>query len=341
MDVLEKFLYSIAYKFPKGYPDMKDPKDVLLLESLISKIGIDIFDKNLTENETKGEATLFEAALVKAWYELNNKEIPAGAAPQKDLDALSPKMIDDAKNILKQNNLTGGNSAQQLGSSSSPLTDFWKSHGAINTTPKTDIILGDKKISLKVGPSQLMSGAGNELSATFYAALKNTPEVQKEIVDHITDTIKKVFVKGTTKAGNVRQAKQKGDDEILNQAVDKMGELKKDIKFFFTKNPEFLTNFAYEAATGEQKFGGNAGTADYILSISSNYKNGKLHKIDKAYAQQLANKMKLDISMKSGSQKLAGVKTGRYNYFTVLRAGLEDLFQDASDDIKIDNNISF
>jgi hypothetical protein len=36
--------------------------------------------------------------------------------------------------------------------------------------------------------------------------------------------------------------------------------------------------------------------------------------------------MKLDISMKSGSQKLAGVKTGKYNYFTVLRAGLEDLF---------------
>jgi hypothetical protein len=31
MDVLEQFLYSIAYKFPKGYPDMKDPKDVFML----------------------------------------------------------------------------------------------------------------------------------------------------------------------------------------------------------------------------------------------------------------------------------------------------------------------
>jgi hypothetical protein len=24
MDILEQFLHSIAYKFPKGYPDMKD-----------------------------------------------------------------------------------------------------------------------------------------------------------------------------------------------------------------------------------------------------------------------------------------------------------------------------
>jgi hypothetical protein len=341
MDALDLFFKKYSYKFDKGYPDINNEKDVLLLESLLSSLQIEVFSKKLTEDETKGEATLFESALVKAWYNLNNKEIPNDAAPKKDLDALSPKMIEDAENILKQNNLTGGSGAKQLGSSSSPLSEFWKSHGAVNTTPKTDIIIGDKKISLKVGPSQLMSGAGNELTATFYAALKNSPNVRKEIIDDITNTIKKVFVKGTTKSGNVRQAKQKGDDPILNTAVDKMGDLKKDIKNFFDNNPEFLTNFAYEAATGEEKFGGNNGTADYILSISSNYKNGKLHKIDKSYAKELAGKMKLDISMKSGSQKLAGVKTGKYNYFTVLRAGLEDLFNDASDNIKIDNNINF
>jgi len=341
MDILEQFIRDVSYKFPKGYPDINNPKDIILLESLISKIGVDIFNKDLNEDETKGEATLFETALVKAWYDLKNEEVPSDAAEQKDLNALSPEMIEDAKHILKQNNLTEGSGAKQLGSSSAPTTPFWKSHGAINTTPKTDVIIGDKKISLKVGPSQLMSGAGNELTATFYAALKNSLNVQKEIVDNITDTIKKVFVKGTTKSGNVRQAKQKGDDEILNAAVDKMKELKKEIKTFFESNPDFLINFAYEAATGEEKFGGNLGTADYILSISANYKNGKLYKIDKNYAKELANKMNLDISMKSGSQKIKKVKTGRYNYFTVLRASLEDLFQDASNDIKVDNNINF
>jgi hypothetical protein len=37
MDVLEKFLHSISYKFPKGYPDMKDPKDVELLNTLLNE----------------------------------------------------------------------------------------------------------------------------------------------------------------------------------------------------------------------------------------------------------------------------------------------------------------
>jgi hypothetical protein len=42
MDVIEQFLHSISYKFPKGYPDMTDPKDVLLLESELGKLGIDL-----------------------------------------------------------------------------------------------------------------------------------------------------------------------------------------------------------------------------------------------------------------------------------------------------------
>ena len=37
MDILEKFLNNISYKFPKGYPDMNDPKDVKLLESILKQ----------------------------------------------------------------------------------------------------------------------------------------------------------------------------------------------------------------------------------------------------------------------------------------------------------------
>ena len=38
MDVIEKFLHSISYKFPKGYPDMNSPGDVTLLNEIISNI---------------------------------------------------------------------------------------------------------------------------------------------------------------------------------------------------------------------------------------------------------------------------------------------------------------
>jgi len=48
MDVSNKFLNSIAYKFPKGYPDMNDEQDILLLESILENdFGVKI---KLNEN---------------------------------------------------------------------------------------------------------------------------------------------------------------------------------------------------------------------------------------------------------------------------------------------------
>jgi hypothetical protein len=37
MDNITKYLNRIAYKFPKGYPDMNNDQDVLLLETLLSE----------------------------------------------------------------------------------------------------------------------------------------------------------------------------------------------------------------------------------------------------------------------------------------------------------------
>ena len=37
MDNITKYLNKISYKFPKGYPDINNDQDVLLLESEISK----------------------------------------------------------------------------------------------------------------------------------------------------------------------------------------------------------------------------------------------------------------------------------------------------------------
>lgn len=38
MESIENFLHNISYKFPKGYPDINDSKDIALLETLISEI---------------------------------------------------------------------------------------------------------------------------------------------------------------------------------------------------------------------------------------------------------------------------------------------------------------
>ena len=51
MDVLEQFIRSVSYKFPKGYPDMKDPKDVELLNKLVSEV----MDPKMPLNEQQTE----------------------------------------------------------------------------------------------------------------------------------------------------------------------------------------------------------------------------------------------------------------------------------------------
>ena len=42
MDILDTFFKQFAYKFDKGYPDMNNVQDVLLLESLLEGLGIDV-----------------------------------------------------------------------------------------------------------------------------------------------------------------------------------------------------------------------------------------------------------------------------------------------------------
>ena len=60
MDNITKYLNSIAYKFPKGYPDMNNDQDVLLLETLLSEVIGEKFsleETALTPSELSKDAT--------------------------------------------------------------------------------------------------------------------------------------------------------------------------------------------------------------------------------------------------------------------------------------------
>lgn len=46
MDPITKFLHNISYKFPKGYPDINDEQDILLLETELNKIGFSLNENN-------------------------------------------------------------------------------------------------------------------------------------------------------------------------------------------------------------------------------------------------------------------------------------------------------
>ena len=42
MDLLNKFFQRYSYKFSKGYPDMNNEQDILLLENLLSNLGVEV-----------------------------------------------------------------------------------------------------------------------------------------------------------------------------------------------------------------------------------------------------------------------------------------------------------
>jgi len=52
MNVFDKFLNSISYKFSKGYPDMNNEQDILIIESELRQLGVEakIPKSNITSN---------------------------------------------------------------------------------------------------------------------------------------------------------------------------------------------------------------------------------------------------------------------------------------------------
>lgn len=68
MNIFDKFLNSISYKFPKGYPDMSSPNDISLLESLIGEVlgeAFSVFPKSEDEIDNPKIKQLFR--IVKSY----------------------------------------------------------------------------------------------------------------------------------------------------------------------------------------------------------------------------------------------------------------------------------
>ena len=68
MNIFDKFLHSVSYKFPKGYPDMSNPTDVLLLETLISEVlgqNINLNEGSMKQNTVKAIQSIITSELGK------------------------------------------------------------------------------------------------------------------------------------------------------------------------------------------------------------------------------------------------------------------------------------
>jgi hypothetical protein len=67
MDILEQFLRNISYKFPKGYPDINDAQDMLMLEGILGEMGIDLEEAISKSTSSKAAEDFANSAIGKKY----------------------------------------------------------------------------------------------------------------------------------------------------------------------------------------------------------------------------------------------------------------------------------
>ena len=273
----------------------------------------------------------YEASIVMGFYELKGKPITDNPTDYGISDKVfnvikeNPKALEAGRKIatavLKQYPSLKNKEAEQYGRAKATLTDFWKSHGATDITPKTDVLIGDMRFSVKIGIAQLMSGGKAESTATFEAATKNSnPELKKSPQYKSTTDVLEGFVKSTLAPSQLRPLIKAGTNDVVNKAEKAHKDCMQELGKLFNESKSFKVEFAREAMSGYEKFGRSSNAAaEFMLVASADGGTVKIHSVDDdAYCLKIANAMKLQARFKTSSRKIKGKKTGEYNFWSVI-----------------------
>jgi len=291
-----------------------------------------ILEALLKEADTS-RASNFEFALVLAWYDTfkpKSDEVYSigGLTPALVKEIKGDKqMYNGAMNAIKAYKSTFKGKAAYKVPRTSSTTEFWKSFNTTDNTPKTDVMLGSARVSVKVGIAQLLSAGKNESEATLAASVKNTPGIQEsELYLQLKDIVSKFVKVGYTKDDTVGAALKSKSDKAINKA-EKLHKLSMEVlKKLFAENKEFKIAFMKEAMSGAEKFGSDSpACAEFVLSTNKDFSNPKLHNIDDAYSEKVGDQVRIQVRFKSTSEKLKSGKTGRYRYWTALSGILDPL----------------
>lgn len=289
------------------------------------QIGMQSFTEYLIESKIKAED--FEAAIVVGWHNITDQpfDLSKSGISEKVYVNISsmPKVIEAgeriAQSIKDHFGMSGKEKAEQYGRAKTGLTSFWKSHGASDTTPKTDILIGDKRLSLKIGNAQLMSGGKAESTATFYAAMEKSQINESAQVQNVLG-IMEDFVTASLAPSQLRPLIKSGENAVVNKGEKAHKEIMQELGKLFEENKQFKIEFAREAMSGFMKYG-NSSTAAAEFMVVSNH-SGTSTKIksvyDDAYCEKIADKMRLQARFKTSSRKVKGQKTGEYNFWSVV-----------------------
>ena len=285
------------------------------------------FKNYLTEGSLKAED--YEAAIVVGFHKITGQkfDVEKSGVGAKTMAVLekNPAALEAGERIAvavkKHFKLGNGAKAEQYGRAKSSLTGEWKKYGATDTTPKTDILIGNKRLSLKIGVAQLMSGGKSESLATFYAATNSVSnQIKKDPNYKLTENIVNDFVTASVAPSQLRPLIKSGENELVNKGEKAHKAAMSAMTKLFEKNRNFKIAFAREAMSGFVKYGAKSNSAaEFMLVASHDGRSVSIHSVyDDAYCEKIADAMKVQVRFKTSSRKLKGVKTGEYNFWSVV-----------------------
>ena len=309
---------------------------------------------NLSKYDSK---IVLHEADTSAAYEME-KVIVDGANDEGVESKYFPNAPEIGKKIVKTCGLKGKG---EFPANSYPATSKWnqyfeggKAKGS-TLTPKTDIIVGKDRISVKTGDAQLMSGGRSEALATFYTAAE---KVERDtFVENLgkkldglmpTTDLTKLGIKGNKT--ELEDAGKFVEIEVLRRADEAHKALKEDLRALFKSNPAFAQEFTYEAMTGMQKFGNSEGTADAFL-VTDFKGNAKMHRINgssDSYVAKISQQVKPDAKFKTSQKTKAELKTpsnpkgksGYYSFWSTIGLGINMVVKEEMNNVNSDEYLT-
>lgn len=245
------------------------------------------------------------------------REIVKGMNNEQIFDEYVQEIVEYLRSIGVEGN------AKHIGFKRYSVSPEWSEYNPKKSLPKTDIIIGDKRISIKSKDSfQIMDANKNELLALFYCSSNNTDIIKSRMSKNIIDTFQKLIYNQTA-SGTV--GKTKKIDPVLQEAEVMHKELQKQLEIMFTNNVLFKKNFIKEVLTGLYKFGPQSeASSTHILILSPN--EIVFSPIDDKIINMFANKINIHITFSSRGVRGLGA-SGKYRYWSVVRMIVEHLFE--------------
>ena len=309
---------------------------------------------NLSKYDSK---IVLHEADTSAAYEME-KVIVDGANGEGVESKYFPNAPEVGKKIVRTCGLKGkGKFPANSYSATSKWNQYFEGGKAKGSTltPKTDIVVGKDRISVKTGDAQLMSGGRSEALATFYTAAE---KVERDtFVENLgkkldglmpTTDLTKLGIKGNKT--ELEDAGKFVEIEVLRRADEAHKALKEDLRALFKSNPAFAQEFTYEAMTGMQKFGNSEGTADSFL-VTDFKGNAKMHRIkgsSDSYVAKISQQVKPDAKFKTSQKTKAGLKTpsnpkgksGYYSFWSTIGLGINMVVKEEMDNANSDEYLT-